>query len=98
MHCRVPGGVAREADVLDIHTLDVVDLGHEQVDQVRGGKLDRQVVHRPTRATFDDLDAHEVTAHRADPRCHRTQGTGTVRHPYPQHHGRVIAEGLRTIC
>ena len=50
--------------------------------------------------TVDDLDADQIASHRSDPRGHRTQSTGPVRQPDPEHQqvrGRVVCTHRPTV-
>ena len=76
-------GVDRRPHVLHVHAVDVLDLLHEEGHQVVVGQVDGQFVDRPTTATFQDVDADDVAAHRPDPARHLTEGTRSVGQPHP---------------
>jgi hypothetical protein len=84
-------GYARHlAHVLYVHPVHLVDLADHQVQQVGPGQLDDELVYGPARAALEDLHAHQVTAHGADPAGHGTERAGPVRHPHADHVARHI--------
>ena len=68
-------------DVLDVDAVDLGDLGHEQLDQPVLGQPHHELVDGPARAPLEDLDAHDVAPHRADPAGHLAQRAGPVGKP-----------------
>ena len=60
----------------------------QQLDQVRAGQLDDQLVDGPAGAPLEDVDADDVAAHGADPAGHLAQRAGTVGQPHTEHVGR----------
>ena len=72
-------------------TVDLCDLGDEQVERGAVGQLDHEVVDRAAAAALEDLDADDLAPHRADPAGDGTERTRPVGQPHAHRvglHGR----------
>ena len=77
--------IAHRLDVLDVDTVDLGDLGHQQIDQPAVGEFDDQVVDRSSAPALEDLDPDDLTANCADPAGDGAQRARTVGQPYAHH-------------
>ena len=66
------------ADALDRHTVDRVDLGGQEGDELDVGKGDGELVDHALRALLEDLDAEHVAADGPDPARHLAEGAGEL--------------------
>ena len=55
-----------------------MDLGAQQLDQVLTGQLDHELVHCVAVHPLENVDGHDVPAHRTDPAGHQAQCAGAV--------------------
>lgn len=77
--------------LLHVDAVHLAHLGHQQVDEGGVGKLDRELVDRPTGATLEDVYPHDLAPHGAYARRHLAQCARPIGHPHPHDerlHGR----------
>src|SRR5205807_6420192 len=72
------------AHLFDVDTVDLAHLAYEQGHQAFLGELDGQLVDSASAAPLQDVDAHEVAAHRTDAAGHGAEGARPVGQPDPQ--------------
>ena len=75
------------ADLLDRDPVHLADLGDQQVDEIRGGQGHDELVDRHAGAAFQDVDAHHIAVHGADPARYLPERARTVGYPDPNHVG-----------
>jgi nicotinate-nucleotide adenylyltransferase len=85
------------APLLDRRAVDLLDLAHEQCDQIAVGQHHRELVDRDVVAAFQHIDADEVAADRADAGGDETERTRSVgkpdAHDETRHAGEVTTGG-----
>jgi hypothetical protein len=85
----VEAGVREVAD--DPHLLDggpvhLLDLPHQDGDEVLAGQVDCELVDGHSAAALQHVDTDDVAPHRTDAGGHLAQGAGAVRQPHPHEH------------
>jgi len=76
--CAVALAPELRAHVLDVDTVDLADLGDEEVHEVFVGEGHGQLVDGPTTAALQHVDRHDIASDSADAAGHRAQRTGSV--------------------
>ncbi len=91
---RVQSRVGKPIDalpLLDRRAVNLLDLTHEQLDEIHAGDDDRELVDCDMFAALEDVDADDVRTDRADPRCNESERTRTVGKPHPYDKANVVA-------
>ena len=79
---------------LDRHTVDLLDLAREQVDEIGTQQGDRELVDRDALALLEHVDADDVGAERTNARCDGAQRAGPIGEPDPDEEpGEGLAAG-----
>ena len=73
--------------------VDLTNLGHQQIHQVRRGQGDGEFVDGAAATAFEDVDTHHVALHGADATGHMPQRTRTVGQPYTNDEGLHADDG-----
>lgn len=83
---RIPKCDLGESDALDVHTIHLMNLGHQQVDErlVITGEFNHELIDDPPRTSFENVDTGNIAADCADPTRQRTECSGSIRHPDPK--------------
>ncbi len=77
------GEVPDDTNLLDRHSVDLLDLPYQCRHEVGIGEIDGEFVDGDVRTALEDVDADDVAADGADARRDQTERAGAVGEPHP---------------
>jgi len=83
---RIDAGIRErtdDPDVLDRRSVDLLDLARHQVEDVRAGQDDGELVDRDPSVVLEHVDGDDVASYRTDARRDEREGAGAVGEPDP---------------